>query len=133
MAAGRLYATVPILLLLLIGCEAVRPAVNSDLSPVYNGIDRNLLDVDLVNIRVTMTGARDGEDVEAYARCAVAQYAVKRGYGFARQVRTNVSNEAGLWAADAIYTISATLPQGLRTIDAEITVQNCAALGIPTV
>ncbi|MEE9388937.1 MAG: hypothetical protein V3U96_10030 [Paracoccaceae bacterium] len=101
--------------------------------PIYNGITRNLLDVDLVNMRVSMTGARDNDDVTAYAECAVAQYALKRGYGFARHIRTNVTIKAGIWDADAVYTISATLPQGLRTIDAEITVQNCATLGIPTV
>ncbi len=114
-------------------CSVSEDANNADFQPVYNGIDRELLDVDLVNMRVTMTGARDQQDIVAYARCAVAQYALKRGYGFARHVRTNVSIEGGLWAADAVYTISPTLPKGLRTIDAEVTVQNCAVLGIPTV
>ena len=92
-----------------------------------------MLDVDLVNMHVSMTGAREPADVVKYVECAVAGYTLQRGYGFARQIRTNVTNEAGLWAADAVYTISATLPEGLRTIDADITVQNCVALGIPTV
>ena len=122
---------------LLGACDAPttseEPPLDDDFSPVYNGIQRDLLDVDLVNMRVTMIGARYNDDVAAYAECAVAQYALKRGYGFARHIRTNVTIDAGIWAADAVYTISATLPQGLRTIDAEITVQNCATLGIPTV
>ncbi len=122
---------------LVVGCAATESDQATgdqvEFTPVYNGIDRNLLDVDLVNMKVSMTGARNEADVTAYARCAVAQYALKRGYGFARHIRTNVSIKAGLWAADAVYTISSTLPQGLRTIDAEITVQNCEALGIPTV
>ncbi len=84
-------------------------------------------------MHVSMTGARDNEDIAAYARCAIAQYTLKRGYGFARHIRTNVTIKAGLWAADAVYTISKTLPQGLRIIDADITVQNCVTLGIPTV
>ncbi len=122
---------------LLGACDAPatsdEPPLNDDFTPVYNGIQRDLLDVDLVNMRVTMTGALNNDDVAAYAECAIAQYALKRGYGFARHIRTNVTIDAGIWAADAVYTISATLPQGLRTIDAEITVQNCATLGIPTV
>ncbi|MGR3291503.1 MAG: hypothetical protein ACU0C9_09965 [Paracoccaceae bacterium] len=125
--------SVPLLCAILMACSVSEDANNADFQPVYNGIDRELLDVDLVNMRVTMTGARDQQDIVAYARCAVAQYALKRGYGFARHVRTNVSIEGGLWAADAVYTISPTLPKGLRTIDAEVTVQNCAVLGIPTV
>ena len=86
-----------------------------------------------MNFRVAMTGARDNEDVAAYARCAAAQYALIRGYGFARHVRTNVAIEGGIWRGDAVYTISPALPAGLRTIDAEVTVQNCAAEGIPAV
>ena len=75
----------------------------------------------------------DNADVSAYAECAAAQYTLIRGYGFARHVRTNVTQEAGLWRADAVYTISPALPRGLSTIDAEVTVSNCAETGIPTV
>ena len=131
MPVASQFVALPIVALLA-GCAATQPEVTADYSPIYIGIERNLLDVDLVNMRVRMTGARSRQDVAAYAECAVAQYALKRGYGFARQVRTNVTNEAGHWLADAVYTNSATLPQGLRTIDADVTVQNCAALGIPT-
>ncbi len=91
------------------------------------------MDVDLVNLNATMTGARDESDITAYTDCAIAQYALNRGYGFARHVRTNMAFEAGVWRADAVYTISQSLPPGLRTLDAEVTVQNCEAEGIPTV
>lgn len=117
----------------LVACAPANTASQADFSPVYNGIQRNLLDVDLVNMHVTMTGARTTADIDAYARCAVAQYALNRGYGFARHVRTNVAIQGGVWSADAVYTISPTLPPGLRTLDAEVVVQNCAADGIPTV
>ena len=80
-----------------------------------------------------MTGARDVTDVEAYARCAAAQYALIRGFGFARHVRTNVARDGEIWRGDAVYTISAALPEGLRTIDAEVVVRDCGAQGIPTV
>ncbi len=102
-------------------------------SPNYLGVETRLLDGDLVGFRVAMTGARGREDVEAYARCAAAQYTLIRGYGFARHIRTLVEEEAGTWRADAVYTISPALPRGLRTIDAEVTVADCGVSGIPTV
>ena len=97
------------------------------------GVYAILLDGDLVSCRVSMDGARNNGDVEAYGRCAAAQYALIRGYGFARHVRTNVRNAGGIWRGDAVYTISAALPEGLKTIDAEVTVRDCGAQGIPTV
>jgi len=101
--------------------------------PVYSGIETRLLEGDLVGFLVQMRGARDKGDVSDYAECAAAQYALIRGYGFARHVRTNVEETGGLWRGDAVYTISAGLPQGLNTIDAEVTVANCTETGIPTV
>jgi hypothetical protein len=122
-----------LLLALLAGCAPEEPAAQGDFSPVYQGIETRLLDGDLVSFRVAMQGARDETDVEAYGRCAAAQYALIRGAGFARHVRTNVDKTGGVWRGDAVYTISAALPIGLRTIDAEVTVRDCAALGIPTI
>ncbi len=117
----------------LVACSGTAPALIEEYSPVYKGIETILLDDGIVDFRVEMTGARDNSDIEAYARCAAAQYALIRGFGFTRHVRTNVEFQGGLWRADAVYTISSTLPQGLRTLDAEVTVQDCAAQGIPTV
>ncbi len=105
----------------------------SRFAPDYGAVETSLLDGDLVRFDVTMTGARDASDVENYAECAAAQYALIRGYGFARHLRTNVDESGGVWAADAVYTISPTLPRGLRTIDAEVVVASCAENGIPTV
>lgn len=102
-------------------------------NPGYQGIETILLDGELVNFRVAMTGARSNGDVEAYARCAAAQYALIRGAGFARHVRTTVARAGETWRGDAVYTISTALPEGLRTIDAEVTVRDCGSLGIPTV
>ncbi len=117
----------------LAACAAPATVSDGEYAPVYKGVETVLLDDDLVDMRVEMTGARDRQDVAAYARCAAAQYALIRGYGFARHVRTNVTFQGGIWRADAVYTISPTLPRGLRTIDAEVTVRDCAAQGIPTV
>jgi len=101
--------------------------------PQYLGIETILLDGDLVDFRVAMKGARNRDDVSNYARCAAAQYALIRGAGFARHVRTNIAESGGVWRGDAVYTISTALPDGLRTIDAEVTVRDCGAQGIPTV
>lgn len=101
--------------------------------PVYEGVQTMLLDDDLVSITVAMRGAKDRAGVEAYGRCAAAQFALDRGYGFARQVRTIVRRDGQSWVGDAVYLISPALPQGLRTIDAEVVATECEELGIPTV
>lgn len=122
--------------LALAGCTASQApdtAARAAFAPSYEGVETRLMDGDLVNFKVAMRGARNAEDVARYAECAAAQYTLIRGYGFARHVRTNVAQEAGIWSADAVYTISPALPRGLKTIDAEVTVADCAATGVPTV
>ncbi|MBL9064406.1 hypothetical protein [Tabrizicola sp.] len=99
---------------------------------VYQGVSTILLDTGMVSFSVAMTGAKDRTDVEAYGRCAAAQYALDQGFGFARQVRTIVRKEGRTWYGDAVYLISASLPEGLRTIDAEVVATECEELGIPT-
>ncbi|MGJ8545115.1 MAG: hypothetical protein ACSHWZ_06695 [Sulfitobacter sp.] len=116
----------------LAACDAGVPTAE-DFIPDYKGVETVLLDGDLVQFNVAMTKAQTTEDVSDYAECAAAQYALIRGYGFARHVRTNVDQNAGIWRGDAIYTISASLPRGLKTIDAEVTTANCVERGIPTV
>ncbi|RVV97248.1 hypothetical protein EKE94_14630 [Mesobaculum littorinae] len=109
------------------------PATQDAFVPAYGGVQTRLLDGDLVNFLVEMEGARAAQDVIDYAECAAAQYTLIRGYGFARHVRTNVDEEGGVWRGDAVYTVSPALPDGLKTIDAEVVVATCAANGIPTV
>jgi hypothetical protein len=118
-----------------IALAACAPAVPlaSDFIPEYKGVHTALLEGDLVQFRVSMTNALSGQDVADYAECAAAQYTLIRGYGFARHVRTNVAQEGGLWRGDAVYTISPSLPRGIKTIDAEVVAANCVEKGIPTV
>lgn len=138
-AALALAASLGVASALLSGCAengaagAGATGAGGSASKSYLGIETILLEGDLVNFRVAMKGGRGVPDVEDYARCAAAQYALIRGYGFARHVRTNVRNAGGIWRGDAVYTISAALPEGLKTIDAEVTVRDCGAQGIPTV
>ncbi len=120
----------------LAGCEPLdttEPVEQAAFEPRYLGVKTRLLDGDLVNFFVTMRGARDDSDVAAYARCAAVQYALIRGYGFARHVRTTINEKNGVWSGDAVYTISAALPQGLKTIDAEVGVTDCIENAIPRV
>lgn len=119
--------------LMLAACGGTQGNDVVPFEPDYLGVETSLLDGDLVRFDVRMTGARDNKDVDAYGECAAAQYALIRGYGFARHVRTNVEEKGGVWSADAVYTISPSLPRGLRTIDAEVVVANCAENAIPTV
>ena len=115
------------------GCAPVGTVEKGAFSPDYLGIDTRLLDRDLVKFIVTMRGARTDDDVADYARCAAAQYALIRGYGFARHVRTLTIEKNGVSRGDAVYTISAALPKGLKTIDAEVVVSDCIENGIPRV
>jgi hypothetical protein len=118
--------------LALAACDAPAPTAEQFI-PDYRGVETTLLDDDLVQFRVAMTKALEPANVSQYAECAAAEYTLIRGYGFARHVRTKVDQRGDLWTGDAVYTISPDLPQGIRTIDAEVTLANCREKGIPTV
>ncbi|UYV35966.1 hypothetical protein N4R57_13015 [Rhodobacteraceae bacterium D3-12] len=113
------------------GEQAVTRLAPADLD--YRGVETRLLDGDLVQFVVAMGASAGPDDVSDYAECAAAQYALIRGYGFARHVRTSVEQDKNLVQGDAVYTISPSLPRGLKTIDAEVVASNCAANGIPMV
>lgn len=100
---------------------------------IYLGVETRLLDSDLVNFNLVMRGASSPADIRSYGDCVAAQYAVIRGYRFARHVRTNVDENGGLWRSDAVYTSSADLPRGTQTLDAGLTVAICEREGIPTI
>ncbi|MGA9250822.1 MAG: hypothetical protein WBV78_04030 [Roseobacter sp.] len=104
-----------------------------DLIPDYLGIETTVLDVDLVQFNVAMTKALSERDVLNYADCAAAAYTLDRGFSFARHLRTKVYKEGGVWSADAVYTISPNLPDGLVKMDAEVVAAACQESGIPMV
>jgi len=118
---------------ILASCESASEDAVSRFDPEYRGIEARPLDQDLVQFVVSMGGARTVDDVNRYARCAAAQYALQRGFGFARHVRTNVTKEGGIWRGDAVYTLSPALPDGLKKIDTEVVAADCAENGIPMV
>ncbi len=135
----RLLPFTTVIALLAVGLTACDGTLNlaakqdSGFRPEYISIETRLLDDDLVNFLVAMRGARTKADVADYAKCAAAQYALIRGFGFARHVRTTVGESDGLWRGDAVYTVSAALPRGRLTLDAEVVVSNCKDDKIPTV
>ncbi|GAB5449106.1 hypothetical protein [Gymnodinialimonas sp.] len=124
-----------VIAVVLVACQPVDdgPTLQEAPPASYDGVQTRLLDEDLVNFRAQMTGVASRADLNAYARCAAAQYTLIRGYSFARHVRTSITEEGGVWAADAVYTISPDLPRGLQTLEAEVVAADCAEQGIPTV
>ncbi|MEX0281667.1 MAG: hypothetical protein AB3N13_10840 [Arenibacterium sp.] len=123
---------IPPLLLAACNPQDSRAVVAMDL-PVYEGAETNWLDEDLVQLTARVRGAQSQRQALEYVKCVAARTAAGRGYGFARQIRTNIDEKGGVWTADAVYTISPSLPQGLETIDVEVTMQACAENGIPLV
>lgn len=126
-----LSALAPIAIAALPGCMAPPPTAAEGRD--YLGVETLLLDGDLVNFHVAVAGATGPRDAIRYAECAAAGYTLICGYGFARHVRTLTDERAGVWTADAVYTISSALPRGTRTIDAEVVAAACRLSGIPTV
>ncbi len=91
-----------------------------------------LMGGDLVQAKVAAKGRDAGAVLDDYARCVVAGFALKNNAGFVRNVRTLTGKEGGIWRADAVYSVTSALPEGVQTIDAEVTVADCAERGIPT-
>ncbi len=100
----------------------------------YIKVDTRLMSPELVNMVVTVRNPRTTTDVVAYVECAAAQYTLIRGFGFAGRVKLDVAEEkGGVWAGNAIYTLSNAHPGGRHTIDAEVTVEDCTSNNVPTV
>ena len=99
----------------------------------YYNVQTRLWDNDLVQFHITLSGTQSAEQVVRYAECAAAQYTLIRGFGFTRHVRTRIGQQADRLSADAVYTISRSLPQGTKTIDAEVVADACARDNIPMV
>jgi hypothetical protein len=114
----------------LAACAPVDPAEGPTRAR-YLGAEVTPLDAALFRVNSSMRGARGAADAEDHARCRAAGYALESGLGFLRHVTTKVTERGGIWRADAVYTISSALPRGIRTIDAEVTVADCADRGIP--
>lgn len=111
---------------------ALSACASAPADKVYGGADPVGMGDDLYGFLITMKGAKDAAEVEGYVTCVVSGYALKQNAGFARKVRVEVTEEGGVWSADAVYSISPALPRGIMTIDAEVMAADCAERGIPT-
>lgn len=100
--------------------------------PVYLGAETHALGPDLVEVKLQLKGVSGADEIDDYAACNAAAYAMKNKAGFVRHVRTLTDKEGGVWRADAVYSVSAALPKGRQTIDAEVTLADCTDRGIPT-
>ncbi|MEM9434541.1 MAG: hypothetical protein AAGA12_11520 [Pseudomonadota bacterium] len=108
-------------------------AVSQDGPLDYQGVSVDNLGRDLVSVQVALSGITVIEQVQAYADCAAAQYALDEGYGYVRHLRRKVDQEGGIWRGDAVYTLSKTRPEGTNVIDADSVVFACVENGTPTV
>lgn len=98
----------------------------------YKGVETHMLQDDLVTFKLALSGG-DQAALTAYADCAAAQYALVRGFGYARPVRELVARSGGTIRGNAAYLLSHTRPEGKKTIEAQPVVIDCRAQGIPTI
>ncbi|MEM9853766.1 MAG: hypothetical protein AAF841_04855 [Pseudomonadota bacterium] len=122
-------------LCLVAACEMPRAAKSTGAvaEPDYLSIETRRLDDELVTFTLTLRNAPGDDPIRAYGDCAAAQYARIRGFSFARHVRTNVTRDGDIARANALYSVSAVLPRGPQTLDAEVTLANCRESGIPSI
>ncbi|MGB3147681.1 MAG: hypothetical protein WBA91_07990 [Paracoccaceae bacterium] len=97
----------------------------------YLGGAVTLMGGDLVSVRTAMSKAATRDDILDYSRCVAAGFATGNNAGFLRNVRAKTAKRGGIWHADIVYSITSALPDGLQTIDAEVTVADCTERGIP--
>lgn len=118
----------------LAGCTLPQQPGDGETEPLAFGpvVVADLGD-DLIQVKLSVARPAEVEDVTMIADCNAAAYAVFAGKGFARHLRTNAYIEAGLWRADAVYSITSQRPSGLRPLDAQAVKEDCALNGIPMV
>lgn len=114
------------------GGQSGEKAEKTPVPPGYGATDIVEMGGDLVAAKVTMQNVTSPGQIDDYTRCTVAGFARSNGAGFVRHIRTNTKEEGGVWHADAVYSVTSALPEGVQTIDAEVTVDDCLSRGIPT-
>jgi|GEM_PF-4520738 len=81
----------------------------------------------------TFVDTAERQDISGGADRAGVRNTLNESYGFAHCARGLIDEESGVWIGDVVRTTFSHLSRGLRTIDAEMTVADCAARSIPTV
>lgn len=86
----------------------------------------------LVSVRADLAPGVDAGVAFAYATCALADWAVANGAGYARHVRSLPVRAGGKAGIESVFTLSGgPRPMGLRVMEPEDTLRACARLGIP--
>lgn len=85
---------------------------------------------DLLQVELEVSGGVEEGALRRITDCAAAEAILLRGNAFARHVRTTLVEEAGNSRADAVYTVSPTLPAGAFAIDAQTTAEACREQGL---
>lgn len=105
---------------------AMLPACSPADQPVEPGRSEVLfLDDDLMQVTLDAPGEADPLELRELTDCAAATALLEREADFARHVRTNITEEAGISRADAVYTVSSERPAGDFVIVAVDRAANC--------
>jgi len=92
----------------------------------YRRVSNQIAGGGILSFDVAMTKGAVIENVAEIAELLLrARLYFDRGFGFARHVRTNVEIEGWCLHARLLFTPSSRVLAGLKTIDAEVTWQNC--------
>lgn len=124
-SSAEMRAGAAILAAALAGCAAVGAEPLAAEGPVTAAF----LDADLLRVTLGVRGQADPEWLRRQTDCAAAAALIGHASNFARHVRTTVTEEGGISRADAVYTVSPTLPAGPAVIDAESVAAHCREQG----
>lgn len=85
----------------------------------------------LVEVIAEMKQGVDADSAFAYATCALASWAKRTGTPYARHVRTLTQGVGGRVRLASLFTVSRSEPMGLSVVEADATLAQCEARGIP--
>ena len=85
----------------------------------------------LVGVLVNLQRGVDETAAFAYATCTLAAWSKGTGTPYARHIRTVSRETENILAVEAIFTMSAKQPLGLRVMEQQQTLRDCKANAIP--
>lgn len=109
----------------LAGCSPPGPEATQPDGPA----SVSFLGEELLRIQFDMARHPDPAEARALTDCAAAEAMLLQDLGYARHVRTTMSEEAGISRLDAVYTVSPTEPAGDFVIVAETVAAECRDQG----
>ncbi|MRX50593.1 hypothetical protein GI374_09070 [Paracoccus sp. S-4012] len=85
----------------------------------------------LVEVTANLKQGVDADTAFAYATCALAGWAKRTGTPYARHIRTLQQSAGGRLRVASVFTVSGQEPMGLSVVQADATLAECEARGIP--